>query len=186
MKNLNLIVLGAVTILIAMMVIVLGGWKAIYYWEDYSGGRVIRQNSAQPIAFNHSLHTSKGIGCVFCHRYVETMARATIPNIEVCGGCHDPVTPLTDPVSAEEKKLGVYIEEKKKIPWLKIYMVPDFVYFSHQRHVAIGQLQCTVCHDDMTKRIKPLSKQLIKIKMKSCINCHKKSQVAYKCTSCHK
>lgn len=187
MKNKNVIVFGVLTILIAMIIIALGGWKAIYYWEDSSGGRVIRQNySEQPIAFNHNLHISNGLECVSCHKYVETMERATIPNIEVCSGCHDPEEPMTNPVSAEEKKLGNYIKGQQKIPWVKIYTVPDFVYFSHNGHVTIGKQQCIFCHDDMTKRIKPLSKQLIKINMQRCIDCHIKNQVVHKCTTCHK
>jgi hypothetical protein len=186
MKNVKVIIFGTITILIVIAVIVLGGWKAIYYWEDSAGGRVIKQKAIQPIAFNHNLHIENGLECVFCHKYVETMARATIPNIGVCGDCHDPEEPLTDPVSAEEEKLHKYIKEEKKIPWIKIYTVADFVYFSHQRHVTIGKLQCVDCHGDMTKRVKPLSKQLIEIKMQRCIDCHKKSQIAHECISCHR
>lgn len=182
MKNKNIIVFGISAILIAMIILALGGC----YWEESAGGRMTRQDAVQPIAFNHSLHISSGIECVYCHKYVETMPRATIPNIEVCGDCHDPEEPLTEPVSAEEKKLGNYIKEQEKIPWIKIYVVPDFVYFSHRRHVTIGKQDCILCHGDMTKRIKPLSKQLIKIKMDTCINCHKKAEVPYKCTTCHR
>jgi hypothetical protein len=100
--------------------------------------------------------------------------------------CHDPKEPLTDPVSLEEKKLFEYFKKDKEIPWIRIYRVPDFVYFSHRRHVVHGKLDCKVCHADMTKREKPLSYELIKISMKNCIACHKKSKVNHDCVTCHR
>jgi len=81
-------------------------WRLVYYSEDNAGGRVIRKANIQPIAYNHNLHVEKNsLECAFCHRYVMTMPRATIPNIEVCVACHRPEAPLTNPISTEEKKL---------------------------------------------------------------------------------
>ncbi|MBU1487913.1 cytochrome c3 family protein [bacterium] len=55
----------------------------------------------QPVEYNHSLHIENEMVCVDCHKFVETQARATIPNIETCVECHDPEEPLIDPEIAE-------------------------------------------------------------------------------------
>lgn len=161
-------------------------WSLVYYSEDNAGGRVVRKVAVQPIAYNHNLHVEKNkLECAFCHRYVMTTPRATIPNIDVCGACHRPESPLTNPISAEEKKVLEYIKEGKKIPWVKVYVLPDFVYFSHQRHVTIGSLDCSDCHGHVTKMTKPLNKQTIEIKMDRCINCHREKKVPHDCVNCH-
>jgi hypothetical protein len=185
MKNTRLFIPGIIVIFV-VIIIICGGWRVIYYPESAAGGRIIKKRVRQPIAYNHSSHIENEMECVDCHKYVKTMARATIPNIDSCVECHDPEEPLTDPVSREEKKLFEYIKRDKKIPWVKVYRVPDFVYFSHRTHVTHGGLDCKVCHGDMTKREKPLSKELIKVKMNRCIKCHKESQVAYDCVTCHR
>ena len=186
MKNKRIFILITIVIVIATAVMASGGWKAIFYWEDSAGGLVVPQKHSQPIAYNHSLHISNDMECVDCHIYVETMQRATIPNIDVCSMCHDPEAPITDPLSPEEKKLIGYIEKDEKIPWVKIHVVPDFVYFSHQRHVTLGKLDCGSCHGDMAKMEKPVTAQKIKISMERCIDCHKESQAAHDCINCHR
>ena len=107
----------------------------------------------QPLKYNHQIHIeSVELICSDCHIYVESMPSATIPNITMCEECHFE-DPITD--SPEEVKLIKYIEEQRQIPWQQIYSVPDHVYFSHRRHVAIGELDCSECHgkvEEMTER----------------------------------
>src|SRR3990172_3448010 len=44
----------------------------------------------QPIAYNHRVHIENaGLKCQECHLYVETMASATLPSIEICRTCHE-------------------------------------------------------------------------------------------------
>lgn len=200
------IIAGIFICIIAIVVIVAsGGGRMLGRYESGAGGRiagiVVRGKPVrQPVEYNHSLHIENEMVCVDCHKYVETQARATIPNIETCAECHDPEEPLIDPEIAEtdeerkiaegkalrEKKLLEYIEKDEQIPWAKVYRVPDFVCFSHQRHVTLGKLDCIECHSDMTKQVKPLSKELIPIKMKRCIACHKEKQVNHDCATCHR
>src|SRR3989304_1062587 len=117
-----------------------------------------RQTINQPISYNHKLHIEKAeLNCVDCHKFVETMASATIPNIDVCSDCHSG-EPLSD--SPEELMLLKYIEAGEKIPWQKIYTVPAHVYFSHRRHVTIGEIEC--------------------------LKCHKEKKVTYDCLACHR
>jgi len=137
----------------------------------------------QPIAFNHHLHVDElSLDCTDCHRYVLTGARATIPNIEVCGECH--VEPLTD--SAEEKKLIAYVESGKPIPWRKVYRVPDHVYFSHRRHAALGGIECKRCHGPMAEQTQPVTRPAVRITMDACIDCHDREGVTHDCIACHR
>ncbi len=149
------------------------------------GGNIITQNQeiVQPIKYSHKIHIEEAeLECTDCHIYVEKNARATIPNIEICADCHSD-EPLGD--SAEEVKLLEYISNNKRIPWVQIYNVPDHVYFSHRRHVKIGELNCKSCHGNVAELQEPASHQLVKISMDNCIDCHREHDVARDCIGCH-
>lgn len=142
-------------------------------------GNAIRQ----PIKFNHRLHIEDiGLDCTDCHRYARTGARATIPNIEVCRDCHEE----SQTESAEEEKVVSHIQQANRIPWKKIYWVPDHVYFSHRRHTAIGDIACETCHGDMKDRTEPLARPAVRLTMKFCQNCHRKMGAANDCILCHR
>ena len=121
--------------------------------------------------------------CTDCHLYVETHARATIPNIEVCEDCHSE-EPTTD--SVEEQKLIDYVTRGEKIPWTKIYRVPSHVYFSHRRHTALGGISCITCHGNIEEMTVPPDEQFVSVSMNWCIDCHEKNQVDNECTRCHR
>ncbi len=141
------------------------------------------QKIKQPIAFNHNLHIeTAGLECDNCHRYVRELPRATLPTIEVCSDCHSE-EPLGE--SVEEKKLIEYLVNQQEVPWIRLYKVPDHVYFSHRRHVTIGGLACQECHGNVPELTEPAPYALIPVKMKNCINCHKQHKVSYDCLSCH-
>jgi formate-dependent nitrite reductase cytochrome c552 subunit len=58
----------------------------------------------------------------------------------------------------------------KPIPWVQVNIVPDYVYFNHEVHVARG-ISCADCHgrvDRMSEvsHAKPLS-------MSFCLDCHR-------------
>lgn len=142
------------------------------------------ENQHQPIAYNHKIHIETvGLQCIDCHISVEHKTSATIPSKEICQNCHSG-DPLTE--SEEEKKLLTYINEGKEIPWIKIYNIPDHVYFSHRRHVIRGEISCTECHGNINEMTNPVSAQFKKISMKNCMNCHKKRKVTNDCLACHR
>jgi hypothetical protein len=137
----------------------------------------------QPIVFSHAIHAGKfRIPCMACHQNVMLGARASIPNIEVCGACHS--TPMQK--TPQELLVYKYVSEHKQIPWYNIYHVPDYVYFSHRRHVAIGKLNCKLCHGDMAALDSPPKTQFLQIKMQNCWNCHEKHHVTTDCSHCHR
>jgi hypothetical protein len=59
---------------------------------------------------------------------------------------------------------------KRPIPWVKVHDLPDFVHFTHKRHVKAG-LECQECHgevqDDMT-----VGRRVSELTMGWCLNCH--------------
>ncbi len=143
-----------------------------------------RPTIVQPIEYNHKLHIETvELICSDCHINVETMPSATIPNIELCEECHYD-EPMTE--SPEEAKLIKYIEENKQIPWQQIYSVPDHVYFSHKRHVVIGELACYECHGHVEELSKPSPYPIWLPSMDNCIDCHKQLKVTSDCLSCHR
>jgi hypothetical protein len=59
----------------------------------------------------------------------------------------------------------------KITPEKPVYVLPDFVVFSHARH----KTACLTCHGEH-----PLA-----MKMKACVDCHKTNKAAVTCTACH-
>ncbi|HAB53545.1 MAG: hypothetical protein A2315_01945 [Ignavibacteria bacterium RIFOXYB2_FULL_35_12] len=142
------------------------------------------KNQKQPIAYNHKVHIeTAGLQCIDCHVSVEQRAFATLPSIEICQNCHSS-DPLTE--SEEEKKLLTYISEGKEIPWIKIYNIPDHVYFSHRRHVIRGEISCSECHGNINEMTSPVSAQFKMMSMNNCMKCHKERKVTTDCLACHR
>ena len=150
------------------------------------GATIVRRAAAvteQPIAFDHRRHVEEvGLECTECHRYATSQARATIPNIEVCGDCH--AEAMTD--SPEEARVVLHIEEGEPIPWRKVYWVPDHVFFSHRRHTAIAEIECATCHGEVAERHEPLTRRLVPVSMDRCMECHAESGASNDCLHCHR
>lgn len=136
----------------------------------------------QPFAFNHAAHV-KGADCGLCHAGIRTGARAGIPDLNFCTGCHA-VAPGKPSVAAEAawKKAAA----GETVPWNRVYRLPSHVYFSHRRHVVLAELTCVTCHGDIAQRAEPLSEPLERLKMRDCIACHEKNKVTADCTGCHR
>lgn len=107
-----------------------------------AAGRVTGEALDQPIAFTHWRHVSVlQMDCEYCHTYARESVHSGPPPVEMCMGCHQHV--FTE--SAEIQKLTAYWERGEPIPWQKVHDLPDYVYFSHKRHVRAG-VDCTECH----------------------------------------
>lgn len=138
----------------------------------------------QPIKFPHKKHAASvdeggnAINCLYCHTYARRSAVAGIPPLAKCMGCHRYVA--TD--KPEIQKLTQYWKSGKPVPWKKVHDLPDFVYFTHERHIQrfvfqLGQpvqQVCGYCHGDVktmsvAERRRPLT-------MGWCLSCHKQFQ----------
>jgi hypothetical protein len=142
--------------------------------------RVNVEVPAQPIAFSHKRHASDyQLPCLYCHMNARRSPVAGIPSVQFCMGCHTNVGQENE----EVQKLANYWTHKRAIPWVKVYDVPDFVYFSHQRHVS-AQVSCESCHGavqtmDRIQKATPLH-------MQQCVTCHRERQASTDCVVCHK
>lgn len=142
----------------------------------------------QPIPFNHNIHTVKNeLPCETCHQYVYEKAFAGMPRVDVCMTCHeDNIT--TNPAAASYiEKIRSYANNKAQIPWVRLYVLPGHVYYSHRRHTKIAGLDCKVCHGDIGQSTTPPSQPIAAtLDMNRCIKCHIQTKAEYECVRCHR
>jgi len=146
----------------------------------------------QPIEFPHDIHVKVNkINCMYCHTYARRSKVAGIPPTSKCMGCHKVIATDKERI----KKLTEYWKEKKEPRWKKVHDVPDFVHFTHEKHlkkfvfdpgypVKNVKEVCAFCHgylENMTvaKKVKPLN-------MGFCKNCHIDNGGPGDCWKCHK
>ncbi len=137
----------------------------------------------QPINYNHKKHIEDaGLSCNECHQYVETLPKAGLPQLRACLECHEEA--LTE--SSEEKKLLELAAGGKVLAWNHVYRMPQDVYFSHQRHVKIAQIECEKCHGKVEQLSSPPTRPAVKLSMSFCMKCHEKMNADNDCIACHK
>ncbi|HEX9015777.1 MAG TPA: cytochrome c3 family protein [Chloroflexota bacterium] len=147
----------------------------------FLGPRMLRAAApTQPIAFSHKLHAGdRAIPCMFCHTSVSKSNIANVPSEEICAGCHRVVRPDSQQV----QKLMNYFNTRQPVPWQRVYRVPDFVYFSHQMHVA-NNVACESCHGNVSGMDRISQAQ--PITMGWCLECHRSRGAPTDCWTCHK
>ncbi|MBZ2183890.1 MAG: cytochrome c family protein [Bryobacter sp.] len=133
----------------------------------------------QPLAFSHKQHAGTlNLKCATCHVNPAPGEMMTFPAEAKCMGCHQ----VIKKDSEEIQKLARFFQEKKRVPWVRVYQVPTFVYWSHKSHSDAG-LTCEKCHGEVVglevmAKVKDLS-------MGSCMDCHRQMKVSNDCTFCH-
>ncbi|MEE9553137.1 MAG: cytochrome c3 family protein [candidate division Zixibacteria bacterium] len=144
---------------------------------------IIYAKLPQPVEFNHNIHVIEvEMDCSDCHRYVITDRKATLPDKDVCSECHSEIIGE----SVEEQKLIALLESEREFNWQRVYVLPKHVYFSHFRHVTLGQVSCQECHGEMKELTSPPDKPAVDINdMDNCMNCHEDRQVNNDCLTCH-
>lgn len=140
-----------------------------------------RPKIEQPIRFSHAKHVAAGVDCDGCHETAADQTFAGMPTLETCLQCHD-----EPPKSAEEKKLAAFAARKAEPAWQRIYRMPGHVFFSHRRHVAVGKVQCSVCHGAMDKATAPPAGPAVKQSMAWCMACHEERHASIDCIACHR
>ena len=132
----------------------------------------------QPIPFSHKQHAAAGLSCNDCHRGAEKRERAGLPDSEQCMLCHRTIK--TD--ASAVFKLAEFHREGKSLDWVRVYRVPDFVFFSHKNHAA-ARIGCTPCHGPVEQRDR-LAKE-VSTSMMMCMDCHEQRNVSRNCHLCH-
>src|SRR5579863_7867986 len=121
----------------------------------------------QPVQFSHLHHVSgDGIDCRYCHTSVETSNYAGIPPTRTCMNCHSQLwtnAPILEPIRAS-------FRSDTRLNWIKVYDLPDFVYFNHQIHVNKG-VGCATCHGRVDQM--PIVYQFPSLQMEWCLGCHR-------------
>ncbi len=141
---------------------------------------LLDRSPIQPIAFSHKIHAGdNSIPCIFCHRAAPKSTVAGIPAVADCRACHMFIAQD----KPEIKKLMGYWDRKEPIPWVRVYWVPDFVYFPHMMHIRAGRM-CSDCHGDVAGMTRV--KRSRKIEMGWCLGCHKEYKASIDCWTCHK
>jgi hypothetical protein len=133
----------------------------------------------QPLAFSHKAHAGdSGIHCLYCHRYAAKSPVAGIPAVADCRACHLYISPD----AVEIKKLMGYWERREPIPWIRVHVLPDHVYFPHMMHIRAG-LACSSCHGEVAamERVS----RTASLKMGWCLNCHRQHKASIDCWTCH-
>jgi hypothetical protein len=132
----------------------------------------------QPLAFNHAKHAL--VACATCHSGVEARARATFPTGATCAKCH-----ATPPRSIREGDWNA-IQRSDPARWRPVTHLPDYVAFSHRRHVSLGGLACQSCHADIGQRTAPPLRAPIRLTMDACLGCHQREGASADCAACHR
>ena len=122
----------------------------------------------QPIEYSHKLHAGTlQIQCEYCHTGARRGIHAGIPETETCMNCHK-VSDSTD--RPELEKLKAFYDSGEPIPWNKVHDLPDFVYFSHKRHVR-GGVACQECHGQVQEEM-TVAYRVNTLQMGWCLDCH--------------
>lgn len=134
------------------------------------------QAAEQPIPYSHKTHVSLGLTCVTCHTMPGKGEAATFPSEATCVRCHQNVKTESPAI----QKLLDYARRKEPVPWVRVYKLPEFVWFSHKAH---SKAKCDRCHGDVgTKDLVVKEKP---IDMNSCMNCHDEHEASNECNFCH-
>lgn len=155
---------------------------------SYSGKHV-----EQPIEFPHDVHAKiNGINCMYCHTYARRSKVAGIPPTSKCMGCHSIIA--TD--KPRIKQLTEYWENNEPPKWKKVHDVPDYVHFTHEKHLKrfvfdnaempverVSEV-CAFCHGDVKEMT--VAKKTKSLTMGFCRQCHENNNGPFDCWKCHK
>lgn len=133
----------------------------------------------QPIPFSHKVHAKLGLDCVDCHKMEDPGFAAGYPKEETCMLCHASVKADSPGI----QKLADFAAAGEPVPWVKVYRVPNYVYFSHAFHYFDAEIACEKCHGPVAERDvivkeKPTS-------MVACMACHDEMGASNDCNLCH-
>ena len=135
---------------------------------------------AGEVPFNHQLHAGQyKIPCLDCHAFADKSPSAGLPSLRKCMGCHK----FVGKDKAEVQLLAKRFEDGQPLRWVRIFAVPDFIYFSHRVHVG-ANVACKECHGDVATA--KTVRQEEPFTMGRCLACHEARRATRDCMACHK
>jgi hypothetical protein len=149
---------------------------ALYWWAS-PWNTDVGYKPEQPIPYSHALHAGQGEGqlhmdCRYCHAYTERGPHGGVPPTQTCMNCHSQVKKD----SPKLKPLYESWESGKSVAWIRIHKTPDFAYFNHSAHVAVGvgenraAIGCESCHGRIDTM--EVVRQTYPLSMSWCLECH--------------
>ncbi len=164
----------------AMRWILLAALAASLHSQEPPEPKFPRTAPAQPLPFSHKLHTAQGLACKQCHPVPEPGDFATTPKTAFCMGCHRAVKKDSPHIA----KLAAWHAENKRVLWAPVYRVPDWVSFSHKKHLSANGVSCQTCHGLVQERGEALRRER-DISMAACMDCHRAKGASNECLLCH-
>ena len=142
-------------------------------------GRQDNSPPLQPIPFSHRLHLENQIECATCHEGSLNAAKAGLPGVNLCMGCHETVAADRAPI----QQLKKYAVLRAEIPWRGLPRFPKeaAVYFTHKRHSRAG-IACETCHGNVAEGRVRLAGSA---NMGQCVECHRQNRAPTECLTCH-
>jgi hypothetical protein len=134
---------------------------------------------AQPIPFSHKQHAGTlKLQCKTCHPNPDPGESMTIAPPATCMQCHSSIKAESPHIQrlAEAAKSG------RAIPWVRVYRIPDYVFFSHRAHLE-KQATCQQCHGPVAERDRLYTEA--DLSMGGCMGCHAEKRASVDCTFCH-
>lgn len=209
-----MILVSGILLVVVSLVTALGRYRLPGNNEGY--------RPVQPIEYSHRVHAGElTIACLYCHPGAERSRNAGIPPASICMNCHKYVTaslgalreeerlaaeqgrepqplispalrPLYDALALDNSLVRDPSRQLQPIEWVKVHQLPDFAYFDHRPHVAVG-VACQTCHGPVESMDRV--RQYSDLTMGWCVNCHRESggtrlaglpvQPSLDCTTCH-
>jgi hypothetical protein len=89
--------------------------------------------------------------------------------------------------------LAARVKAGQPLRWERVFVLPDFIYFSHRAHLRIKprpdckdceKVECKDCHGEIEKQKVVHHEQ--PFTMGQCLACHEKKKAPRDCTVCHK
>ena len=155
----------------------LGGLIAIAYTMDRgSFSTDVAVVKEQPVPFSHRRH-APFLKCLECHQVLGW--EMSYPAEERCMQCHATIRSESPAILG----LARYYKLHKPVPWVRVYRLPDYVFFSHKAHYVKARIACEGCHGPVSERDvivkeKPTS-------MSACVDCHTANRAPVTCHACH-
>ncbi|HBY60148.1 MAG TPA: hypothetical protein DEH78_10020 [Solibacterales bacterium] len=132
----------------------------------------------QPVPYSHKTHVALGLKCSSCHKNPDPGEQMGFPAERFCMTCHLAVKPESPHI----QKLAAAARSGEPLPWVRVYQIPAFVYFSHRVHTAAGTA-CEKCHGPVQKR--DVITREVENNMRFCMACHAETKARNDCAACH-
>jgi hypothetical protein len=132
----------------------------------------------QPVPYSHKTHIAAGLQCKQCHKNPDPGEMMGFPSSSFCMGCHQSVKKESPHI----QKIAASAKENKPLPWVRVYKIPSYVFFSHRAHAETGAA-CQTCHGPVAER--DVITREVDISMGACMDCHRKNKASNDCKYCH-